>query len=395
MLRNWFSRNSLSSEEYVAAQRQLLQKAPVPVLWMFGKTGSGKSSIIRYLTGVDAVEIGNGFQPQTRFSSEYTFPDPTAPILKFLDTRGLSEAGYDPAEDIAAFDDIAHLMIVTVRVMDHALEELVDALKVVRNSAPTRPVLLVLTALHEAYPGEQHPEVDPFDSSNPSLPETLPVNLRRSIEGQYQRFAGLFDDTVSIDLTPEYEGFEQPGYGGERLKQAIVKALPGAYRHQLLQLDEVLDPLADLVRQRTLPIILGTSSLAATAAAVPIPWIDIPLVMGLQTHLIYQLARLHNQPIDGRTIARITGALGSRMAVRMALRELLKFIPWVGMAANAAAAFAMTYATGMAWNWYFTQIQKGQIPAESELQNVFQDQLIRAANLWKSTRSLDSDQAEA
>ena len=377
----------MSDEEYAHAKRELLKKSPIPVLWLFGKTGSGKSTIIRYLTGVDAVEIGNGYQPQTKYSSRYSFPTESEPILEFLDTRGLSEADYNPDEDIASFGEEAHLLIVTVRVMDHSLPEVLIALKKIRKSSPTRPVLLVLTNLHEAYPGEQHPEIDPFEEVSSPLPDGIPENLHRSLELQYKRFDGLFDHAVPIDITPLYEGFEQPFFGGDRLKRAIIKLLPAAYRQHLIQMDEVLDPLADLVRRQTMPTILGTSSLAATAGAVPLPWVDIPVVMGLQTHLIYKLAKIHGHPIDDKTIAKISGALGGRVAVRMALREALKFIPWVGMAANAAAAFAMTYATGMAWNWYFTEIDKGHVPQENELKQVFEKQLLKAADLWKSTRN--------
>ncbi len=389
MLGNWFSRKPLNDEQYQKAKGSVLEKAPIPVLWLFGKTGSGKSSVVRELTGVEEVEIGTGFRPQTQFSSQYAFPNESEPILKFLDTRGLGEAHYDPTEDIVEFEGSAHLMIVTVRVMDHALDEMLAALKTIRKSAPDRPVLLVLTALHDAYPGEQHPEVDPFDESNAPLPDGIHPDLKRSLEQQYERFKGLFDCAVPIDLTPPHEGFHQPAFGSDRLKRAIVAALPAAYRHQILQMDQILDPLADEIKKKTMPTILGTSGLAATAAAVPVPWVDIPVVMGLQTHLIYKLAKLHGQSIDGRTIARISGAIGGRIAVRMALREGLKFIPWVGMAANAAAAFAMTYATGMAWNWYFTEVEKGHAPTESELKNVFQDQFKRAGDLWKVSHNSD------
>ena len=42
--------------------------------------------------------------PCTRTSRVYPFPTPEVPLLTFLDTRGVDEPGYDPAEDIAAFD---------------------------------------------------------------------------------------------------------------------------------------------------------------------------------------------------------------------------------------------------------------------------------------------------
>ena len=134
-----------------------------------------------------------------------------------------------------------------------------------------------------------------------------------------------------------------------------------------------------------MPTILGSSSLAATAAAVPLPWVDIPVVLGIQTHLVYKLAKVHQQSVDAATIARISGVMGGRVAVSMGIRAGLKFIPWIGMAANAATAFAFTYATGVAWNWYFSSLAEGHVPSEDELREVFQSQLKRAADAWKSS----------
>ncbi|WP_437230300.1 GTPase family protein [Planctomicrobium sp. SH661] len=378
---------TLEQEEYIQKTQELVQRTPLPVIWLFGKTGSGKSSIIRYLTGVDAVEIGTGYQPQTRFSVKYDFPTETEPLLRFLDTRGLGEVEYDPDEDLQKFGAESQLMIVVVRAMDHAVDEIVKSLRKIRHEAPRRPVILALTALHDAYPGQQHPETDPFGQGPFPLPETIHNDLRRSIELQYERFKGLFDRAVPIDLTPIEEGFDDPTFGGERLKTAIIESLPAAYRQTLLQLDEVVAPLKDYTWKQAMPIILGTSTLAATAAAIPLPWVDIPVVMGIQTHLAYKLAKIHRQKLDARTIAQVTGGLGGRVAVRMAIREGLKFIPWVGMAANAAAAFAYTFAGGMVWNWYFTEIRSGHVPTEAELRNVFHSQLQRATQLWKTTRS--------
>ena len=153
-LKSWFGFGSLSDEQFEQQREELLKKTPVPVFWLFGKTGSGKSSIVRYLTGATAAEIGNGFRPQTTTSTQYDFPNSDQPIVKFLDTRGLGETGYDPAEDLAAFDASTHVILVVARVMDHALAELIEPLRKVRAARPTRPIVLALTCLHEAYPFE-------------------------------------------------------------------------------------------------------------------------------------------------------------------------------------------------------------------------------------------------
>jgi len=76
---------------------------PAPVIWLFGKVQSGKTSIIRALTGAERAQIGDGFKPCTRWAARYDFPNSDFPLAVFLDTRGLGEAGYTPQEDLAAF----------------------------------------------------------------------------------------------------------------------------------------------------------------------------------------------------------------------------------------------------------------------------------------------------
>src|SRR4051794_18507234 len=164
---------------------ELRQRVPVPVFWLFGKTQSGKTSLIKYLTGADEAEIGHGFQPCTRYSREYRFPTPEAPLLTFLDTRGLDEPGYDPVEDLARFQDAAHLVLVTVKALDHAQENVLRHLRTIRQAEPARPVVLVLTCLHEGYPQQQHPQPYPFNDGLATAAALEP--LLRSLTEQQRR----------------------------------------------------------------------------------------------------------------------------------------------------------------------------------------------------------------
>src|SRR5947209_2816919 len=198
------------AETLEASLATLRQRTPVPVFWLFGKTQSGKTSIIKYLTGAAEAEIGEGFRPCTRTSREFDFPTPEAPLLTFLDTRGLDEPSYDATEDLARFNDQAHLVLVTVKVLDHALENLIAQLRRLRAAKPSRPVILALTCLHEADPQSQHPQPYPFvsgigfrdsgsvegngeaadlpnpESRNP-IPD-IPADLARSLSEQQRRF---------------------------------------------------------------------------------------------------------------------------------------------------------------------------------------------------------------
>ncbi|HEY1068466.1 MAG TPA: GTPase domain-containing protein, partial [Pirellulales bacterium] len=103
---SWASGEFISPKVDAEEVEHLLEKVrselPTPVFWLLGKTQSGKSSIIRALTGSTRAEIGNGFRPCTRTAQQYPFPDEADPLIRFLDTRGLGEVDYDPTEDLDA-----------------------------------------------------------------------------------------------------------------------------------------------------------------------------------------------------------------------------------------------------------------------------------------------------
>lgn len=400
-MRQWFSsRKDAQLQQRLALLRQ---RTPVPVFWLFGKTQSGKTSLIKYLTGADEAEIGHGFKPCTRYSRQYQFPTPDAPLLTFLDTRGMDEPGYDPAEDLAQFNDLAHVVVVTVKALDHAQERMLEHLRRIRKSKPARPVVLVVTCLHEAYPQQQHPEPYPFLQSQPvsrsRLAEPLdngqetvhaggaPESLLRSLSEQRQRFAGLVDHVVPVDLTRPEEGFSNPTYGGEQLKQVLLDVLPGAYRHTLLTLEELTRQLQDLYARQALPRILGYSTLAATAGAIPIPLLDLFILPGIQSHMIFQLANFYGQPLSAKRFLELASTLGLGILLRQASREVVKFIPYVGSVAGGAVAGASTFALGKAFCYYYSAIHQGHVPQPEELRRYYQEQLVLAERAWTSLRA--------
>lgn len=105
----------------------------LPTLWLLGKTGSGKSSIVQKLTGQSGAEIGNGFMPCTKNANIYNYPA-NLPILSFLDTRGLGEIGYDPREDIDVLGQSSHALLIVMCVTDGLQNDVLQAIKLIRKS---------------------------------------------------------------------------------------------------------------------------------------------------------------------------------------------------------------------------------------------------------------------
>jgi uncharacterized protein (DUF697 family) len=395
----WRRKTPLDERQLEKDVSRFRQTAPVPCLWLFGKTGSGKTSVIHYLTGAEEAIIGEGFRPQTKTSRCFDFPNSIDPLLRFLDTRGLAEATYDPTDDIQQFSQSTQMMIVTVRVTDHALSNLITPLRAIRRATPETPVLLVLTCLHEALGFIDLTEgPDPFQTTDDRTSVAkasrveveavdvsgVPETLQRLISEKSSQFAGLFDAIIPIDLTRLEDGYANPEFGGERLKKAILEKLPHAYRQALLALKQTDGQELSKLQRKSRWQVLTSSALAATAGVVPLPWVDIPAVLGIQAHMATRIAAIYDQEITPARWALLSSAAGTRIAVQLVVREVLKFIPFVGMAVGAAGAFTFTYALGMSWDWYFATLQKGRVPSADDLKEVFAEQLQRGQALWRA-----------
>ncbi|MFQ3651477.1 MAG: DUF697 domain-containing protein [Gemmataceae bacterium] len=382
---NWFA-PKIEPQALEEKLGELRQQAPIPVLWLFGKTQSGKSSVVRFLTRAEKAEIGSGFRPCTRHSSLYDFPDAQAPLMQFLDTRGLDEPGYEASEDLAAFDKRAHVLLVTVKLLDHAQENVLAALRKIRMARPQRPVVLLLTCLHEAYPQQQHPDAYLFDAQGqPTAP--VPEVLRQNLDTQRARFGPLVDRIVPIDLTQPIEGFHQPEYGGEQLKATLLELLPTAQAQVLQAVDQSLASIQDLYARKAMPTILAYSTMAATAGAVPVPLVDTALLAGVQSAMLHQLAKLYGQPLTRERLAELAAALGIGFVGRQVARSLIKFIPVVGSAVGAVSgavlAGASTYALGKAFCRYYRAVLDGKAPDPQELKRYYQEQFASAQASWE------------
>ena len=383
-----FSKTDGPPPDLEATLTELRAKTPTPVLWLLGKTQSGKTSIIRYLTGADEAVIGSGFRPCTKTSRQFQFPSPEAPLLSFMDTRGVDEPGYDPAEDIGTIDPLAHVVIVTAKATDFAQGNIRSALEPIRRASPSRPVLLVVTCLNEAIPRQPHPTPYPFAPlmEHGPVPAEVPEPLRRSIDEHRRAFAGLFDSCVAIDLTKPADGFQDPAYGGEHLKQALLQMLPGAYRQTLLRLKEATDQLKDVHLRHAIPLIQGFASMAATAGAIPIPFVDLFIIPGIQAKMVTQLAQVYGQPMTNERYKEVATSLGVGLVARQAVREVVKFIPYVGSVAGAAVAWASTYALGRAFCYYYQVVCEGHVPDPQALKKFYHDQYAAAEKTWQSEK---------
>jgi len=352
---------------------EVRERLPVPVFWLLGKAQSGKTSVIRALTGNSRAEIGDGFRPCTRTARLYDFPDNESPFLRFLDTRGLGEVDYDPAEDLALFREQAHLLMVVVKAMDHAQQAVLDAVHEIRRQRPDWPLVVVQTTLHEGYPdpGMDHPTPYPFASE--PFPATVPRDLARSLAHQRDQFAGLDAHFVAVDFTLPEDGYQPLNYGLDALWETIETVLPLGLA-AMVRDSGLWESTVGSAGRSAHPHVVGHSLLAAAVAAIPVPFLDIPLVTLVQTRMFHIVARCHGQRFDREYFSELSGVLGISLLARLGRRELTKLIPGYGIAVATVYTGATTYALGQTLSAYLSYRQRGGEPDEAMFRKLYAQQ---------------------
>ncbi len=385
--------NSAESEPDVEAALNRARSL-APIVWLLGKVQSGKTSIVRALTQSTLAEIGDGFRPCTRSSSVYEFPA-EAPVLRFLDTRGLDEVGYDPSDDLAFGEKSAHLVLVTMRAMDTQQRKVLDAVRKVRKRHPDWPIVVAQTNLHEGYaPRAGHVEPYPFNVQAPDEDlGRVPADLLRSLAFQralFQDVPGPSPVFVPLDLTKPEDGLAPLDYGLDELTEALASVAPQGL---LLALAAMPGFAVDPKARKADPVVMGHAMVAAGGDLIPLPAAGTVAATTVQARMLSELGKLYGIAWDRRAFGELTAALGAGTLLRVAsgvgLRQLAKLLPvygqTVGAAAAAASSFAITYALGKAATYYLHRRRLGSADAKGVAQ-VYHDALREAFRIARERR---------
>ncbi|MGO9112601.1 MAG: DUF697 domain-containing protein [Thermoguttaceae bacterium] len=360
---------------------------PPPVIWLLGKAQSGKSSLVHAVTGSSRAEIGGGFRPCTRAAQMYSFPNEDECFLRFLDTRGLGEAGQDGSAEIPKLEAKADLIVVVVKAMDHAQQHVLGILRGVAARHADWPILVLQTALHEGYPAAEVRHAAPYPYAEPPYPPAVPHDLARSLLAQRELFRGYRARFVPVDFTLPEDGFEPVDYGLEQLWSVIEELLPLGLRGLLGQMPEARKAVRDELFRKAHPHIVAYAMAAGGAGAVPLPVVDVPLVLTAQAKMLHKIAEIYQQPMDLARMAEIAGALGVGFLSRLGIRELVKLIPVPGLGESVSALYAAasTYALGAALCQYFSRVRGGAKLDVETIRRLYAAEL-KQSKLWIAER---------
>lgn len=129
-------------------------------------------------------------------------------------------------------------------------------------------------------------------------------------------------------------------------------------------------------------MIVGYSTLAGTAGALPIPFVDLLILPVIQAQMVRELAKLSGNPQAGSRFLELSASAGVGLLTAVGLRQLAKFIPYVGSVIGAGLAGASTYALGRAFVEFEQRVNEGHIPDKAEVANLYRDHLAAAERSW-------------
>ncbi|MGD1921291.1 MAG: GTPase family protein, partial [Pleurocapsa sp.] len=285
---DWFSVGDEKEAEIISTVRD---KLPTTEALLIGKPQAGKSSIVRGLTGVSAEIVGQGFRPHTQNTKRYAYPSEDLPLLIFTDTVGLGDINQNTQNIVEELEaelkqetKKARILILTIKISDFATDTLQQVARQLRQNYSEIPCLLVVTCLHEVYPSSvaDHPDYPP---------NYEPIG--RAFDAIQKDFEQLCDRSILIDFTLEEDGYNPTFYGLTALTDALAELLPEAESRTIYQLldNNVSDELGNLYRDTARRYLVAFSTMAATLAAVPLPFATMPVLTALQISLVVLLGK--------------------------------------------------------------------------------------------------------
>jgi uncharacterized protein (DUF697 family) len=310
-------------------------------LAVFGKTGSGKSTLVNAIFGEQVAQTGVG-QPVTKGLNYHRHPDG---FLGLYDSEGF-ETGTSGDVILTGMrhlvtqhrslpmDEQIHAAWYLVRWSDRRLELPQESFITALDELGL-PVIGVLTQVPRR-DGVIHPDAHEFGEfiASRGLPlrphgRMIPTNARA-------------DAFTGSDV-----------FGLDELLQATYQVVPEVATAALTAA-QIVD--RERKRQAARRIIHQTVAVAAGVGATPIPFSDAALLVPTQVTMIARITAAYGLP-PGRSkaIAAVASTVltgGATMAGRYLVTSLLKFVPGgaiAGSAISGTVAATLTRAVGAAW----------------------------------------------
>lgn len=311
-------------------------------IFVVGKSGVGKSTLINAVFGEKLAKTGSG-SPKTQNIKEYKSKD-----FSIFDTKGLELEDYDSTKaQIAEFlvqkqigneDDQIHIAWLCIAESGRRIEkadiELWELLQ--KNHIPS---ILVITKAEQ----DKDENGELFSQLVKKEFKTEEVQRVRALQIEYDE--GNLKKVKGIDMLVSKTYFLAPQAKRNAFgrKQIYDKAMQRQER-----------------KKRADSIINRYTAAASTVAASPIPFSDIAILLPTQAAMIVHISSIYDLELSLESAKKLSLAFGAVVGVGFAARavaaNLVKSIPVVGSVAgsviNAGVAGTITKLMGEAYIAY-------------------------------------------
>ena len=376
-----------------------------PRIFLIGRTGVGKSSLINALCGAYVAKVSDT-RSCTESAEVYQCMDVDRVLMEILDTRGIAESE-SLNSDISAeemlinqineFSPDVAIMMLNCTHRDDIISDVEFMKKVAKDYAATNnfrlPIVVVVNKCDEMSPAR-------FKNA-----DEYPKNKVEKINEVVQYYKGIImknglkiDNIIPVSSLIDWQtpdGMEVSVEEIENLPQYDIDNLQVAFDGRY-RIEELLDILEEAIQDfeaqmgfrmaaRLNEVVIRIAKhlnkiftgLSATVAITPIPTSDIYILIVLQSILVVLIASLSGRDVSFDTakefVFSIGGVAGAGYGLRLVAQQGVKFInavwPGVGSAVSATIAGAGTNAIGSAAIAYYID-DKGIEEAKLKLEEI-------------------------
>ncbi|MCB1174189.1 MAG: 50S ribosome-binding GTPase [Leptospiraceae bacterium] len=354
--------------------RGLIANSRPPILFLAGRSGHGKSSLINALTGRLVAPIGD-IRPTTPESTPYLVQfNERFSSWQVIDSRGVFEstrpdqaANRDPAsilmDDLAKYkpDVILHVISATeIRNLAPDIQLFRDIQN--RYQGETTSPIPVITVISKAdtlgnprnWPPEEMPHKAALIKEALDYFNTEILNITmQPINPNFALYGSRSQNPMQPGVIPVC-ALQDNLWNIETLQDFIGTWLPES---SLLEYYQALQRKEQL-RQISSNLINRFALIASGIGASPAPLSDFAALIPLQLLMIAFIGGLSCKPVSKETATEYLSAAGFNVAATSGLRllsaQLLKLLPVGGWAASSTLAGSSTWALGKAAEaWFF------------------------------------------
>lgn len=371
-----------------------LKERRPPRLFMIGRTGVGKSSLInaifgKYVARTSPVQIG------TNQVQRYNYESDGRILFEVMDTRGIAEYSNEQntvaeeqlKEEIEKFDPDAVLFL-TNATERARMDEDVEYIKQLYTEINTEiPLITVITHIDDLEPSRIK-EAEKYTASKIRNIDEKKLQMERLLKKFDLNCSAVIPVSAYIEwdledphllnmedqrkLSIEFDG----RYNIEELLDFLETNMDfqaSVYLMMMTRVDKVVKKIANKI----------TSTFAAASGAVglsPIPVSDIAVLVPIQLILITSIAYLSGTDINKESAKEFLVSFGGigilgyglRVAAQQGSKLLNIVIPTAGSAISSAIAFSGTLAIGKGAIAYYID-KKSKNEVENEIKNARKD----------------------